>query len=144
MQLCAVPDVEHMHGVTLDGEEDTVHVVARAVEELPYFLRKMLVLRSQWTTRGKLSQGIDGLDNPRKPLRCSLGCVVAFPQIRRLDFRFGLQLGSVPITCESHFRSLPHYHSDWGGTRKLSNSSIVQTCSVSPAAMAGVTDFHFL
>jgi hypothetical protein len=54
MLLCAVPDVEHMHGVALDGEEDTVHVVARTVEELPYFLRIMLVLRGQWTTRGKL------------------------------------------------------------------------------------------
>src|SRR5262249_37685047 len=30
-----------------------------------------------------------------------------------------------------------------GGTRKLSNSSIVHTWSVSPAAMAGVTGFHF-
>ena len=32
--LCAVPDVEHMRGVALDGEEDTVRVVARTVEEL--------------------------------------------------------------------------------------------------------------
>jgi hypothetical protein len=70
-----------MHGVTLDSEEDTVHVVARAVEESPYFLRKMHVLRSQRTTRGKLIQGIDGLGNPRKPSRCSLRGVVTFPQI---------------------------------------------------------------
>ena len=54
MLLCAVPDVEDMHGVALDGEEDAVYVVARAVEELPYFLREMLVLRGQRTTRRKL------------------------------------------------------------------------------------------
>src|SRR5215217_9326978 len=92
MVLCAVSDVEHMHGVVLDGKEDTVHVVARTVEELPYFLRKMLVLRSQRTPRGKLIQRIDDLDNPRKPSRCSLRGVVTLPQIRRLDFRFGLRL----------------------------------------------------
>ena len=92
MLLRAVPDMEHMHSVALNGEENTVHVVARAIEELPDFLREMLVFRSQRTTRGKLIQGIDSLDNPRKPLRCGLGCVVAFPQIRRLDFRFGLRL----------------------------------------------------
>ena len=73
MLLCAVPDVEDMHGVALDGEEDAVYVVARAVEELPYFLREMLVLRSQRTTHGKLIQGVDGLDDARKPPRCSLG-----------------------------------------------------------------------
>ena len=61
MLLCAVPDMEHMHRVTLDGAEDTVHVVARAVEELPYFLRKMFILRSQRTPRGKLIQGVDGI-----------------------------------------------------------------------------------
>jgi len=49
--------------------------------------------------------------------------------------------GSVPITCESPWR---HNHSDFGGTRKLSNSSIVQMWSVKPAAIAGVTTFHFL
>jgi len=43
MLLCAVPDVEHMHDVALNREENTVHIVARTVEELPYFLRKMLV-----------------------------------------------------------------------------------------------------
>ena len=36
-----------------------------------------------------------------------------------------------------------HDHSDWDGTRKRSNASIIQTWSVSPADMAGVTDFHF-
>ena len=54
MLLRTVPDVEHMHGVGLDREEDAVRVVAWAVEELPDFLREMLVLGSQGTTRGKL------------------------------------------------------------------------------------------
>ena len=54
MLLRAVPYVEHMHGIALDGEEDAVYVVARAVEELPDFLRKMFVLRRQRTTRGEL------------------------------------------------------------------------------------------
>ena len=54
MLLRAVPDVEHVHGVALNREEDTIHIVAGAIEELPYFLRKMFVLRSQRTTRGKL------------------------------------------------------------------------------------------
>src|SRR5437899_1822438 len=47
--------------------------------------------------------------------------------------------GSVPITGT---RIIQH-HKCLGGTRKLSNSSLVHTWSVSPAAMAGVTDFHF-
>jgi hypothetical protein len=54
MLLRTVPNVEHMHGVALDGEEDTVHVVARTVEELMYFLREMFVFRSQRTTCGQL------------------------------------------------------------------------------------------
>ncbi len=81
-----------MHGVTLDREEDAVHAVARAVEELPDFLREMLVLRRQGTTRGELIQGIDGFDDARKPPCGSLRGVVAFPEIRRLDVRFGLRL----------------------------------------------------
>lgn len=92
MLLRAMPDVEHMHGVALDSEENAVHVVARAVEELPYFLREMFVFRGQRTTRGKLIQGVDGLDDPRKPPRGSLRGVVAFPEIRRFDVRFGLRL----------------------------------------------------
>ena len=51
-------DMEHMHGVALDGEDDTVNVVARAVEELPYFLREMLILRSQGTTRRKYGNSL--------------------------------------------------------------------------------------
>ena len=35
------------------------------------------------------------------------------------------------------------HHRASGGIRKLSNSSMVHTWSVSPAAMAGVTGFHF-
>src|SRR6059058_5872483 len=46
--------------------------------------------------------------------------------------------GSVPITGT---RIIQH-HRCVGGTRKLSNSSIVHTWSVSPAAMAAVTGFH--
>ena len=41
-----MPDMEYMHGVTFDSEENTIHIVARPVEELPYFLREILVLRS--------------------------------------------------------------------------------------------------
>ena len=47
--------------------------------------------------------------------------------------------GSVPVTGTK----IIQYHKCLGGTRKLSNSSIVHTWSVSPAAMAGVTGFHF-
>jgi hypothetical protein len=101
MLLCAVPDVEHMHGIVLNREEDTVRVVARAVEELPYFLRKMCVLRRQRTPRGKLIQGIDRFDNSGKPPRCSLRGVVAFPAIRRLDFRFGLRLNDWTCSHET-------------------------------------------
>ena len=35
-----------------------------------------------------------------------------------------------------------HYYRAAGGTRKRSNSSMVQTCAVKPAAMAGVTGCH--
>src|SRR5215813_15541588 len=48
-------------------------------------------------------------------------------------------IGSVPVTGTK----IIQHHKCLGGTRKLSNSSIVHTWSVSPAAMAGVTGFHF-
>ena len=48
------------------------------------------------------------------------------------------KFGSVPITGTK----IIQHHKASGGTRKLSNSSMVHTWSVSPVAMAGVTGFH--
>ena len=51
----------------------------------------------------------------------------------------GEKIGSVPVTGTKIIQN----HRASGGTRKLSNSSMVHTWSVNPAAMAGVTGFHF-
>src|SRR5262249_46968467 len=53
--------------------------------------------------------------------------------------RYYTDYGSVPVTGTK----IIQHHKCLGGTRKLSNSSIVHTWSVNPAAMAGVTGFHF-
>ncbi len=50
-------------------------------------------------------------------------------------------LGSVPVNGGNPFWG---HQRCLGGTRKLNNSSMVQTWSVSSAAIAGVTDLHFL
>jgi hypothetical protein len=46
--------------------------------------------------------------------------------------------GSVPVTGIRIFQ----HHTCLGGPRKLRNSSMVHTGSVSPTAMAGITGFH--
>jgi hypothetical protein len=95
--LCTVPDVKHMHGVTLNREENVVHIAATPIEQLPYFFWQMLILWSQRTACGELIQGIDGLNDFRKSSCSGLGCAATYPQIRCLNFGFGLRLNDDAI-----------------------------------------------
>ena len=80
--LCPVPDVEYMHGITLNGEQNAEDIPPCAVEQLPDFLGKMPVFRGQRTARRQLFQGVDRVDNPRKPPGCRLGCLCMTVLIR--------------------------------------------------------------
>src|SRR5215813_1527379 len=62
-----------------------------------------------------------------------------FPFLWSIGFQPNGFFGGVPTMGTK----IIQHHRASGGTRKLSNSSMVHTWSVSPAAMAGLTGFHF-
>ena len=92
VSLCPVPNVEHMHGITLNGEQNTESFAPRAVEKLPDFFGKMPVLRGKWATFGEFVQGINSLDKSRKPTSGCLGrsCTTVLICGVEISLRIGL------------------------------------------------------
>ena len=73
--LRPVPDMEHMHGIPLDGEQDAEDIPPRAIEQLPDFFSKMPALRRERAPRREVFQRVDRFDKPDKPPGSGLGSV---------------------------------------------------------------------
>ena len=56
-----MPDMEHLHGVAFDGEQDAIDMWLPTVQQLAKFNGRVWILRSELAPRGELRQGVDGL-----------------------------------------------------------------------------------
>ena len=61
-------DMEDVHRVLLDGEQDSVDVRPTAVKKLPHLERKPLVFRGQATSLGEMRERLDGLFQIEEPV----------------------------------------------------------------------------
>jgi hypothetical protein len=63
----AMADMEHLHGVAFDGEQDAIDMWLPTVQQLAQFNGRVWILRSELAPRGELRQGVDRLFEVYEP-----------------------------------------------------------------------------
>lgn len=62
-----MPDMEHLHCVAFEGEQDAIDMWLPTVKQLTQFNGRIWILRSELAPRGELRQGVDGLREGYEP-----------------------------------------------------------------------------
>ena len=72
----SVANVEDLHRVAINGEEDPICVGLAAIEKLPHFERKTRSFRSKWATLRKFSKRRNSVVQHQKPANTGLAGVL--------------------------------------------------------------------